>query len=94
MTAASLNIEMNMKNQYCKYCSHCCAFEDDMAYCEIKNKTYSKAQCSRLNKCKSFEFNEIDAFDLTKTYKPREKKQEDQVNLYNYMEKQGEKNET
>ncbi len=64
--------------QYCRYCTEAIGQDEDCVYCEAKDKFFSKAQCSRPNKCKDFSFNEIDAlgFDLNKKYKPRKKKAE------------------
>lgn len=57
-------------NQYCRYCCNCVAQDDDVAVCTIRNETVNKKTVR--NSCKDFEFNEIDAFDLNRTYKPRE----------------------
>lgn len=61
--------------QYCRYCAEAVGQDESCIYCEVKDTFFSKKQCSRPNKCKSFVFNEIDAlgFDLNKKYKPREK---------------------
>lgn len=58
--------------QYCRYCQNC--IYGDVVYCEELNKEISLAGAKRANKCKHFEFNEIDALsgDLNKVYKPRE----------------------
>ena len=58
--------------QYCRYCSH--LVYGDVAFCQKKNwvKTYNS--CKQRNKCKSFEFNPIDALgENLNGYKPREK---------------------
>lgn len=64
-------------NQYCRYCAEAVGQDEVCIYCEVKDRFFSKTQCSRPNKCKSFRFNEIDAlgFDLSKKYKPRETKE-------------------
>lgn len=59
-------------NQYCRYCSYC--IYGDAVWCEKKMKVISENTAKRVNHCKDFEFNESDCFDLTKTYKPKEKK--------------------
>ena len=64
--------------QYCRYCSHACAYEDDLFYCEKKNYCFDKIKGSRTNQCEDFEFNEIDVFDLNHTYKPRKKEKSNQ----------------
>lgn len=70
-------------NKYCRYCSYCVAQDDDNAACIKNNVMVSKT--SIRNNCKSFDFNEIDAFNLDKKYHPREhqKKQCDgQMSLF------------
>ena len=66
-------------NQYCRYCSHCAY--GDIAYCEIKNKTMSVSTIKRANHCKNFEFNEIDVLNFDHKYKPKKKKQYEQLKL-------------
>lgn len=67
--------------QYCRYCSHCCY--GDVVYCDFRKRTMSEESAKRVNQCKDFEFNPIDAFNIDKTYKPREKKETkvEQINL-------------
>lgn len=52
--------------QYCRYCAYLTAD----CYCECKKRCLSESTCKKANKCKNFAFNEIDAFNLEKTYKP------------------------
>lgn len=65
--------------QYCRYCANCIAQDDDFAVCETLNKYLSKASARRTNTCKHFLFNEIDAFDLDKKYKPRAKAEKEEI---------------
>lgn len=59
--------------QYCRYCANC--VYGDVAYCEAKGMCLSDAYAKRPNKCREFEFNEIDAFGENKhPYRTREKK--------------------
>ena len=59
-------------NQYCRYCCSCVAQDDDVAVCTTRNEMVTKKTVR--NSCQDFEFNEIDAFDLNKKYKPRNPK--------------------
>lgn len=56
--------------QYCKYCANMVC--GDANYCEINAACYTDKQISRVNNCKYFEFNSIDAL-TGNTYKPRPK---------------------
>ncbi len=58
--------------QYCRYCANCTF--GDCIYCNELNKCLTEEQAKRTNKCKSFEFNEIDVFDMNKKYDPIKKK--------------------
>lgn len=60
--------------QYCRYCSHMCAA--DACWCEAKERVLAESTCKRPNRCPLFEFNELDAFDLSmaKAYRPRARK--------------------
>lgn len=60
--------------QYCRYCSF--LVDGNGTYCTELNKEMSEASAKSVNHCKSFAFNPIDAFDLDKTYKPREVKKQ------------------
>ena len=63
--------------QYCRYCTYCIGETDfvGISYCSAKEKEISSNSCKTENHCKEFVFNEIDAFDLDKKYKPRAKSQ-------------------
>lgn len=63
--------------QYCRYCEHAYCVEEDVMWCEITKSTSSKKQACRENKCKDFEFNPMDVFNLNKIYKPKEKKEKE-----------------
>lgn len=60
-------------NQYCRYCTDLVVA--DINYCAIKKKRVSDAAAKTVNHCKDFVFNPIDAFDLEKRYRPRQKKE-------------------
>lgn len=55
--------------QYCRYCSN--LVTGNGIYCEAKQREFSESYCKSPNRCKLFEFNEMDAFDENRTYKPR-----------------------
>lgn len=55
--------------QYCRYCANFVTGNGD--WCEELKKEVGESAARRPNKCRVFEFNEIDAFDLNRTYKPR-----------------------
>ncbi|MEG2383789.1 MAG: hypothetical protein RSB39_09400 [Oscillospiraceae bacterium] len=57
--------------QYCRYCSRANQVDDGLVYCGAKNSVMNAAAAKRVNKCKAFELNEIDVFDLNKTYQPQ-----------------------
>lgn len=63
--------------QYCRYCSNCnwvdesADGKEQVCYCSISHNTFSGAKAKRLNKCKHFNLNPIDVFDLERTYQPR-----------------------
>ena len=65
--------------QYCRYCAHCIVQLDGWAWCEDMSKEMSEASAKRTNTCKRFLFNEIDAFDLDKKYKPRAKVEKEEI---------------
>lgn len=59
--------------QYCRYCAYMCC--GDANYCSEKKRTFSDYYIKRVNNCRSFIFNEIDAlFENKAGYKPRPKK--------------------
>ena len=55
--------------QYCRYCLN--AHYGDVVYCDVKCQTISEESAKRVNKCKNFDFVEVDCFDPNKKYKPR-----------------------
>ena len=59
-------------NQYCRYCSN--LVTGNGTYCEAKEKEISDNTATRINHCKLFEFNELDAYDIDHKYKPRKHK--------------------
>ena len=62
--------------QYCRYCANA-NWYDDSVYCHVKNTLISQKASCRTNKCKDFDLNEIDVFDIEKKYKPRTEKADD-----------------
>lgn len=58
--------------QTCEYCVYLCTGNE--IWCDKKNKTMAESTSKATNYCKDFLFTEISAYDLTKKYKPREKK--------------------
>lgn len=58
--------------QYCRYCAN--FFTGNGDWCEEYGKDISESSAKSPNRCKKFSFLEIDAYDVTKKYKPREKK--------------------
>ena len=77
----SLEDESVEKQQYCRYCGNCNQCDEDIIYCEQKEKTFSKEYACRLNKCKFYSCIGFDVFNPEKTYKPRDKKQNQDKNL-------------
>lgn len=58
--------------QYCRYCSYMVC--GDANYCSHFKRTFSTENIKKPNKCKGFDFNEIDALgENPKPYTPREK---------------------
>ena len=56
--------------QYCRYCSH--LFTGNGIWCDAKQKIIPECTAKAVNRCKQFDFNEIDAFfENEKGYKPR-----------------------
>jgi len=58
-------------NQKCRYCANCIV--GDAVYCEAKRRTMSEQSAKRANKCKSFEFNRMDAFGDVDYQEPKTK---------------------
>lgn len=65
--------------QYCRYCANA-NWYDDSVYCHIRNTLISKSTACKTNNCKSFEFNELDVFDIEKKYKPRTEPRTEKIN--------------
>lgn len=65
--------------QYCRYCSNFCCGNSE--WCEEFQKPLSESYAKRPNNCEKFDFCNIDAYDSTREYKPREKSQNDDVDL-------------
>lgn len=61
--------------QYCVYCNNMTC--GDANYCGVHQRTFSDAYIKAANTCKGFEFNELNALDLTRKYKPRKEKRDD-----------------
>ena len=55
--------------QYCRYCNN--LVTGNGTYCTLLNRELKDSYCKSVNKCKNYEFNEIDAYDNEKRYKPR-----------------------
>lgn len=71
--------------QYCRYCSHC--HYGDVTYCEKLKRTMSDEKAKRINRCKYFDFLEIDVFNPDNTYKERPKKKKDnQMSIFEIEE--------
>lgn len=68
--------------QYCRYCSHAFDYNGEGTdfLCEANAECgdngcghfYNASKAKRPNKCKHFELNEMDIFNLDRLYKPRE----------------------
>lgn len=69
--------------QYCRYCTNAVLIDEGMIYCEAKKETRLQQNCITLNKCKDFDFNEMDVFDIEKIYQPRKVKKslENQIKM-------------
>lgn len=60
--------------QYCRYCAH--LVTGNGTYCTMLEKEKSDSAAKRVNKCKFFAFNPIDAFfENARGYRPRKPKQ-------------------
>lgn len=58
----------------------CCG---DANYCSKKSQCLSDSQIKKINKCKGFSLNEIDALgENDKGYKPRTKRENKQISLF------------
>lgn len=68
--------------QYCRYC----AYLTYDCYCECKKQVLSESTCKRVNKCKKFTFNEIDAFNPEKVYTPQVPKIKLQLSLFEMID--------
>lgn len=56
--------------QYCRYCAY--LVYADRCYCEVKRECLKYDSCKRVNKCKHFELNPVDALcENPNEYKPR-----------------------
>ena len=55
--------------QYCRYCVWLCI--NNCCYCDKHEKVIAESTARTTNKCKDFEFCEVDAFMETDGYKPR-----------------------
>lgn len=60
--------------QYCRYCNNAVQVDDGIIYCAAYKQTLTEVKAKRVNSCKRFIFNEIDAFDLARKYKPIEQR--------------------
>lgn len=59
--------------QYCRYCSS--LIYGDVPYCEKYERVMSESAAKRVNTCKDFDLNPIDAFgENKKGYQPRREK--------------------
>lgn len=58
--------------QYCRYCCHLCV--GDAIYCGERKETMSESTAKSPNRCHSFAFNPMDAFNFDKEYQPRKPK--------------------
>lgn len=59
-----------MMRQYCRYCAH--LYTGNGIWCGEHQKEMSESAAKRVNNCKDFSFNEIDAFyENPNPYRPR-----------------------
>lgn len=72
--------------QYCRYCVHCAVGNGN--WCDVRQKSYSDAYFKRVNNCKDFSFCNLDVFDISHEYKPRNKSSGavEQVSLFERKE--------
>lgn len=73
--------EATPKNQYCRYCSHCIAQDEEYGVCEKSPRSEMVKKTTIRNSCQDFDFCEIDAFYFNRSdnpedakYRPREPK--------------------
>ena len=58
--------------QYCRYCVNLCV--GNGIYCQVTKKELSEAYTKSVNNCRSFNFCELDAYNIGRIYKPNIKK--------------------
>ena len=64
--------------QYCRYCSS--LIYGDVPYCEKQERVMSEGAAKRVNTCKDFDLNPIDAFgENEKGYQPRREKTPEEI---------------
>ena len=79
--------------QYCRYCAYLAT--GNGTWCAAHEREMSDSAAKRLNRCKDFDFNEIDAFfGNPNPYRPREPyrarhTEEVQGDQMNFFEKKG-----
>lgn len=56
--------------QYCRYCVHAFAQDDDVIWCDEKEEIRTGRQITRLNRCPHFEFCPIDVLNPEREYRP------------------------
>ena len=72
--------------QYCRYCAY--LVTGNGIYCTLKGKTLSESYTKSINKCKEFNFCQMDAyFENEKGYCPRKKKKYDDNQIILYLER-------
>lgn len=66
--------------QYCRYCSS--LIYGDVPYCEKHERVMSESAAKRVNTCKDFDLNPIDAFgENEKGYRPRRERTPEEIAL-------------
>lgn len=66
--------------QYCRYCSS--LIYGDVPYCEKQERVMSESAAKRVNTCKDFDLNPIDAFgENEKGYRPRRERTPEEIAL-------------
>ena len=61
--------------QYCVYCNNMVCGNGN--YCNVYQSTFSDAYIKSVNACEHFDFNKLNALNLTSEYKPKVKKKND-----------------